>query len=50
MLGRINDPRFPEEIWAKMAYIHTCLDGTKMEVHYWLNFAITGEAMGGKIK
>ncbi|MDR3414385.1 MAG: RHS repeat-associated core domain-containing protein, partial [Formivibrio sp.] len=44
MQGGINDPAFPENVWAKMQHVHG--DTT---IHYWLNL-LTGERTGFKFK
>ena len=49
MKGKINDPRYPENIWAKMEWTHKALDGSKTTVHFWQNTQ-TGAAHGFKIK
>jgi RHS repeat-associated protein len=37
MEGKINDPEYPEDTWAKMQHLHENPDGTKIEIHYWEN-------------
>jgi len=44
MQGAINDPAFPENVWAKMEHIH----GDTI-IHYWQNLQ-TGERVGFKFK
>jgi len=35
MQGKINDPLFPEDEWAKMQHVHTTPDGENIVIHYW---------------
>jgi RHS repeat-associated protein len=35
MEGRINDPKYPEDAWAKMQHVHQNPSGTKTVIHYW---------------
>ncbi len=49
MEGRINDPQYPEDAWAKMEHVHRSLDGSKTTVHYW-EYIETGLRAGFKIK
>ena len=44
MQGKINDPAFPEDVWAKMSHTHG-----DFEIHYWENLQ-TGERLGFKFK
>ena len=44
MEGLIKDPKFPEDIWAKMQHVHG-----DMNIHYWKNLQ-TGESSGFKFK
>ena len=37
MKGKINDPRYPEDVWAKMQHVHENPGGTKTVIHYWEN-------------
>jgi hypothetical protein len=48
MQGAINDPLFPEDVWAKLEYVHRGLNGSRITVHAWQNL-ITGEIIGAKI-
>lgn len=34
MQGRIKDPKYPEDIWAKIEHVHHHPDGTATVVHY----------------
>jgi RHS repeat-associated protein len=34
MEGRINDPAYPEDEWAKMSHVHEYPDGSKTEIHF----------------
>ena len=47
--GTINDPKYPEEIWAKMSYERVLSDGSRVEIHYWENLK-TGLREGFKFK
>jgi hypothetical protein len=49
MQGAINDPAFPENVWAKMQWVHTDPDGQNITIHYWQNLQ-TGERIGYKFK
>jgi RHS repeat-associated protein len=49
MQGLINDPAFPENVWAKMQWVHTTPDGENITIHYWQNLQ-TGERTGFKFK
>lgn len=50
MAGRINDPAYAEEIYAKMEHIHEDLQtGESIVIHYWQNL-ITGARDGFKFK
>jgi hypothetical protein len=49
MQGRINDPRYPEEIWAKMSHARQLSGGGQVEIHYWENLK-TGVREGFKFK
>jgi hypothetical protein len=49
MEGEINDPAYPEDVWAKMHHEHINPDGTKTIVHYWENIE-TGLREGFKFK
>ena len=49
MEGRINDPRYPDDLWAKMRYVHRSQDGSTIVVHFWEN-VLTGAREGFKIK
>jgi RHS repeat-associated protein len=49
MEGRINDPRYPEDDWAKMSHVHVGPGGVRTEVHYWENLK-TGVREGFKFK
>ncbi|WP_445369953.1 RHS repeat-associated core domain-containing protein (plasmid) [Methylomonas sp. BW4-1] len=35
MQGKINDPLFPEDEWAKMQHVHTTPEGENIVIHYW---------------
>ena len=37
MAGRIKDPRYPTERWAKMSHTHRHTSESQTEVHYWKN-------------
>lgn len=49
MEGRIDDPKYPEDEWAKKEHVHRGQDGSKTTVHYWENTK-TGERHGFKFK
>jgi uncharacterized protein RhaS with RHS repeats len=50
MKGLINDPKYPEEIWAKMQHVHYDLEaGKNIVIHYWENLQ-TGVREGFKFK
>jgi RHS repeat-associated protein len=49
MQGKIKDPRYPGNVWAKMQHIHENPDGTKSVIHYWENLQ-TGAREGFKFK
>ena len=49
MKGLIKDTTRPAEFWAKMQYVHECLDGSKIVVHSSIN-PITGVIQEFKIK
>ena len=49
MKGKINDPRYPEDVWAKMQHVHENPGGTKTVIHYWENLQ-TGAREGLKFK
>jgi hypothetical protein len=49
MQGAIDDPAFPENVWAKMQWVHTTPDGQNITIHYWQNLQ-TGERTGFKFK
>jgi hypothetical protein len=49
MQGEIDDPMYPEDIWAKMQHVHENPDGTKIVIHYWENLQ-TGAREGFKFK
>ncbi|MGD9729510.1 MAG: RHS repeat-associated core domain-containing protein [Nitrospiraceae bacterium] len=49
MKGKINDPKFPENVWAKMQHVHDHPDGTQTVIHYWQNVQ-TGAREGFKFK
>jgi hypothetical protein len=49
MQGKINDPRYPENVWAKMQHVHPHPDGTQTVIHYWENLQ-TGAREGFKFK
>jgi len=50
MKGLINDPKYPEEIWAKMQHVHYDLEtGKNIAIHYWENLQ-TGIREGFKFK
>ena len=49
MRGKINDPKYPEDVWAKMQHVHQNPDGTTITVHYWKNL-LTGDLEGFKFK
>jgi hypothetical protein len=49
MLGKINDRRYPENVWAKMQHVHRHPDGTQTVIHYWENLQ-TGAREGFKFK
>jgi len=35
MQGKINDPKFPADEWAKMQHVHTTPEGQNIVIHYW---------------
>lgn len=35
MQGKINDPKFPADEWAKMQHLHTTPEGQNIVIHYW---------------
>jgi RHS repeat-associated protein len=39
MEGKIGDPSYPEDQFAKMEYVHESLGGERTAVHYWENLA-----------
>jgi RHS repeat-associated protein len=49
--GKINDPRYPEDVWAKREHIHKPLDTKEdhIDIHYWEHLP-TGERHGFKFK
>ena len=49
MQGKIVDPKYPENIWAKMQHVHEHPDGTRTVIHYWENLQ-TGAREGFKFK
>jgi hypothetical protein len=49
MQGKINDPKFPEDVWAKMQHVHEHPGGTQTVIHYWENLQ-TGAREGFKFK
>jgi hypothetical protein len=49
MEGKINDPEYPENVWAKMHHEHVNPSGSKIVVHYWENL-VTGVRGGFKFK
>lgn len=49
MEGRVRDPNFPEELWAKMSHTHDSPGGAITEIHYWLELA-SGSRTGFKFK
>jgi hypothetical protein len=49
MQGKINDPKFPENVWAKMQHVHENPGGTQTVIHYWENLQ-TGAREGFKFK
>ena len=49
MKGKIGDPRYPTEEWAKKQHLHEALDGSEINIHYWEN-RLTGETHGYKFK
>ncbi len=49
MEGQIKDPKYPEDVWAKMQHVHRNPDGTKITIHYWENLQ-TGAREGFKFK
>jgi len=49
MQGEIQDPMYPEDVWAKMQYVRTHPDGTQTIIHYWENLQ-TGLREGFKFK
>jgi RHS repeat-associated protein len=49
MQTAINDPNFPENVWAKMQWVHDNPDGTSTTIHYWQNLQ-TGQRIGFKFK
>jgi len=49
MQGRIKDPRYPENVWAKMEHVHNHPGGGRTVIHYWENLR-TGAREGFKFK
>lgn len=49
MQGKINDPRYPKDVWAKMQHVHEHPGGAKTVIHYWENQQ-TGSREGFKFK
>jgi len=49
MEGGINDPDYPEDVWAKMQHVHENPDGSNTVVHYWENLE-PGAREGFKFK
>lgn len=49
MKGKIKDPKYPADKWAKMSHTHENPDGSIVEVHYWKNRS-TGATEGYKFK
>jgi len=50
MQGIINGPAYPEDIWAKMQWVHQNLTtGENIVIHYWQNLE-TGIGTGFKYK
>jgi RHS repeat-associated protein len=49
MEGSINDPNYPEDVWAKMQHVHENPDGSNTVIHYWENLE-TGVREGFKFK
>jgi hypothetical protein len=49
MKGRIKDPDFPEDVWAKIEHVHKHPDGSQSVIHYWENLQ-TGSREGFKFK
>ena len=50
MQGLINDSRYPEDIWAKMQWVHENLTtGENIVIHYWKNLE-NGAMNGFKFK
>jgi RHS repeat-associated protein len=49
MKGAIDDPSFPEDLWAKMQHVHITPEDQKIVIHYWENL-INGLRTGFKFK
>jgi len=50
MQGLIKDPRFPEDVYAKMQHVHESLtSGENIVIHYWQNLE-SGAMFGFKFK
>ena len=49
MQGKIKDPSYPEDAWAKMQHVHEHPGGTTTVVHYWQDLK-TGARKGFKFK
>jgi hypothetical protein len=49
MQGKINDPAYPESLWAKMQHTHYNPGGSTTVIHYWENLQ-TGARHGFKFK
>ena len=49
MQGRINDPAYPEDTFAKMSHIHEHPGGWQTEIHYWEDLT-SGVRSGFKFK
>ena len=47
--GKINDPRYPEDVWKKMEYGMERPNGKEIVIHYWENI-LTGGRKGFKFK
>jgi len=47
--GFTKDPKYPEDVWAKMQHVHEHPGGAKTVIHYWENLR-KGTRKGFKFK
>jgi RHS repeat-associated protein len=50
MKGKINDPAYPEDLWAKMEYTKQCHNGESIVIHYWQSLKDFAVRHGFKFK